>query len=45
MMWGMTAGLLAGVVDPSLAHWLHVPTRLLVGWIAGVAHWAAGLGV
>lgn len=34
--WGMTAGLVAGVA-PALAEVLHVPTRLLVGWIAGVA--------
>ncbi|MBL8778513.1 MAG: ComEC/Rec2 family competence protein [Acidimicrobiales bacterium] len=40
--WGMTAGLLAGVF-PGLAGILHVPTRLLVGWIAGVARVAVAL--
>ena len=43
MVWGMTAGLLAGVFPPSVATAVHVPTRLLVSWIAGVAHWAAEL--
>lgn len=40
--WGMTAGLVAGVVPP-LAGPLHLPTRLLVGWIAGVARVAVAL--
>ena len=35
--WGLTAGLVAGVV-PSSAGLLHLPTRVLVGWVAGVAH-------
>ena len=40
--WGMTAGLVAGVA-PALAEVLHVPTRLLVGWIAGVARASVAL--
>ena len=40
--WGLTAGLVAGVV-PGLAGPLHVPTRLLVGWVAGVARIAVAL--
>lgn len=40
--WGMTAGLLAGTA-PALADVLHVPTRLLVGWIAGVARVSVAL--
>lgn len=40
--WGLTAGLVAGAV-PSLAGPLHVPTRLLVGWVAGVARLAVSL--
>lgn len=41
MMWGMTAGLAAGVAGPAVAAVLHVPTRLMLGWIAGVARIAA----
>ena len=43
MMWGLAAGLPAGVVGEPLATVLHVPTRLLVGWVAGVARWAAAV--
>jgi competence protein ComEC len=41
MMWGMSAGVVAGVVGEPLATWLHLPTSLLVGWIAAVARWGA----
>jgi competence protein ComEC len=41
MVWGMTAGVLAGVLPPSAAAVLHVPTRVLLWWIAGVADRAA----
>jgi competence protein ComEC len=37
MMWGLTGGLLAGVVPSWLAGWLHVPTRAAVWWIDSVA--------
>ena len=40
--WGLTAGVVAGVV-PALADTLHLPTRLLVGWVATVARMAVGL--
>lgn len=43
MTWGMTGGLVAGVVPPQVAAVIHAPTHLLVAWIAGVARWAAGL--
>lgn len=43
MTWGMTAGFVAGVAPPAIAAVIHLPTRLLVAWIAGVAHWAARL--
>ncbi|MGH9083911.1 MAG: ComEC/Rec2 family competence protein [Acidimicrobiales bacterium] len=36
MMWGLTGGLLAGVV-PGAAPLAHVPTRLALGWLAEVA--------
>jgi competence protein ComEC len=42
-MWGMTAGVVAGLAGGPVAALLHLPTRLLVGWIAGVAHVAARL--
>jgi competence protein ComEC len=42
-MWGMTAGVVAGLARGPVAAALHVPTRLLVTWIAGVAHVAARL--
>jgi competence protein ComEC len=42
MIWGVVAGLPAGLVGGSVARVLHVPTRLLVGWIALVARTAGG---
>jgi ComEC/Rec2-related protein len=43
MTWGMTGGMVAGVVPARMAAAIHAPTRILVAWIAGVAHWAARL--
>jgi competence protein ComEC len=43
MMWGLGAGIPAGVLGGRWATILHFPTRVLVGWVAGVAHWGAGL--
>lgn len=43
MVWGLAAGLPAGLVGEPLATVVHVPDRLLVAWIAGVARWAAAL--
>ena len=40
-MWGLAAGLPAGLLGDPVASAVHVPTRLLVAWIAGVARWAA----
>ena len=37
MMWGLAAGVPAGLLPPALAQVVHVPTGLLVGWIAHVA--------
>jgi competence protein ComEC len=45
MVWGMTAGLVAGLVPAPLASLLHLPTRVLIGWVAFVARTAAGLPV
>ncbi|MEE9417205.1 MAG: ComEC/Rec2 family competence protein [Acidimicrobiales bacterium] len=46
MIWGMSAGILAGWSGGGLAELIHLPTRLLIGWISGTAEWAstAGLG-
>ncbi|RMH71941.1 MAG: ComEC/Rec2 family competence protein, partial [Actinomyces sp.] len=41
MMWGATAGLVAGVAPAGVARLVHLPTRVLLGWISGVAHLAA----
>jgi competence protein ComEC len=40
MMWGLTAGPLAGLAAP-LAAAVHFPTRLALSWVAGVATRAA----
>ncbi|MGQ0433646.1 MAG: ComEC/Rec2 family competence protein [Microthrixaceae bacterium] len=43
MVWGLTGGLLAGVLGGEVAAVLHVPTRLALMWVAEVAHRAAAL--
>ena len=43
MMWGMAAGLVAGWAGPGAARILHLPTDLMIRWVAGVAHWGAAL--
>ena len=43
MVWGLTGGMVAGVLGPPFAGWLHLPTRVLVGWVAAVARGAADL--
>src|SRR5438270_11108130 len=42
MMWGLAAGLPAGVFGGTLATLVDVPTRVLIEWIAGAARWSAG---
>ncbi len=41
MMWSLSAGVLAGIVRGPLAQLIHWPTGLTIGWIQGVADWAA----
>jgi hypothetical protein len=41
MMWGLTAGLAAGVLGGTAAALLHLPSRLLLAWIEAVALAAA----
>lgn len=43
MMWGLTAGLLAGLLGGVSARILHLPTDLLARWLEAVAHTSAGL--
>ena len=43
MMWGIAAGLPAGIVGGTLARLVHIPTEILVAWVAAVARWGAGL--
>jgi len=43
MVWGLAAGLAAGVIGDPVARWVHVPTDLMVRWVAGVARWFGAL--
>lgn len=43
MVWGLTAGLAAGVLGAPLDSLAHLPTAALVGWVAGVARWSSAL--
>lgn len=43
MMWGLTGGMVAGVVPDGAAAALHLPTRALLGWLAAVAERGARL--
>ena len=45
MMWGLAAGLPAGLVGGGIARAVHIPTGLLVGWVAGVARVSAVLPI
>lgn len=41
--WGLPAGVVAGLGGAGAAEVAHVPTRLLIGWVAAVARVAAGV--
>lgn len=43
MVWGMTAGAAAGVAPPWLASVIHLPTRILLGWIELMARVGSAL--
>lgn len=43
MMWGVAAGLPAGVVGGPVARLLHLPTQVLLLWLAQVARLSAGV--
>jgi competence protein ComEC len=43
MVWGVAAGVPAGVLGGPLATLVHVPTRVMVAWVAAVARISAAL--
>lgn len=43
MVWGLAAGLVAGLVGPPVDAVLHLPAVALLGWVKGVARWCAAL--
>lgn len=45
MMWGMTAGFVAGLIAPEIAAVLHIPTNVMLWWVGKVAEIAAALPV
>lgn len=44
-IWGMTAGLLAGVLGGTLAQIIHIPTKFLLGWVDLVARFSDSLNL
>ena len=44
MVWGLISGVAGGLCGDAVASILHVPTKLMMGWVAGVARWGAALG-
>ena len=44
MVWGLVGGLTGGLAGDAVASVLHLPTKLMTGWVAGVARWGASLG-
>lgn len=43
MVWGLTGGMVAGLAGGTVAELAHLPTRLLLGWLAEVAARASRL--
>lgn len=43
MMWGMAAGLVAGWAGEAVSRLLHLPTDLMIRWVAAVARWGAAV--
>ena len=41
MMWSLSAGVVAGLLGGPLAHIIHWPTDIGIGWLQAVAGWAA----
>ena len=43
MVWGLLAGVVGGLAGDAVAAFLHLPTKLMVGWVALVARHGAAL--
>ena len=43
MVWGLIGGLAGGLAGDAVASVLHLPTKLMMGWVASVARWGASL--
>ncbi|MEO6989467.1 MAG: ComEC/Rec2 family competence protein [Aquihabitans sp.] len=41
--WGLPAGVVAGIFGSPVAAWVHLPTRFMIGWVAGVARVSSAL--
>ena len=41
--WGLPAGIVAGLGGPAVARVVHLPTQILIWWVAGVARVAAAV--
>ena len=44
MVWGLVAGLAGGLAGNAVAALLHLPTQLMLSWVAAVARWGAAAG-
>ncbi|WP_419923338.1 ComEC/Rec2 family competence protein [Candidatus Poriferisodalis sp.] len=44
MVWGLVAGLAGGLAGDAVASFLHLPTQVMLGWVAAVARWGAAAG-
>lgn len=44
-IWGMTAGIFAGFLGGTAAQIIHIPTKLLLGWVELVAKFSDGLNL
>lgn len=43
MMWGLTGGVVAGVLPSPVGEWFQAPAGLVIWWLDGVAAWASRL--
>ncbi len=44
MVWGLVAGRAGGLAGDAVAALLHLPTQMMMGWVAAVARWGAAAG-
>lgn len=45
MVWGVVTGPIAGLMGEPVAAWIGIPSRLMVGWLSGVADAFSGPGL